>query len=92
MSIDVPNHWMQRANTRATHPRKITFVDDIMHLPDIKIVCELKATLKCTQDTIAVLRHDYPGAFFLYDFTAKSISRHDMLRMPLKYDGTSRYC
>ena len=67
-------------------------MDDMLQLPDIRVLCETKVSLKCTQEDICLIRHDYPDAFFLYDFTKKTISRHDMLRMPLKYDGTSRYC
>lgn len=38
-----------------------------------------------------MIRHDFTQAFFMYDFTRNVLTRHDMFRANLAYDGTSRY-
>ena len=55
------------------------------------LLSETKVKLKCDLEAYCLIRHDFPQAFFMYDFTRREVTRHDMYRGPLKFDGTSRY-
>lgn len=91
LAFDLPQHWQARQMTRAKHPNEIIFKDDILSFPDVALLSETKVKLKCDMEAYCIIRHDFPSAFFMYNFTSREVSRHDMYRGPLKFDGTSRY-